>query len=259
MGSPPRVQGSWETDAERLDRRARHVRPEPEEHGEAASRLEVANRPELPATGPPEVFVSYASGDDRTEAGRQRDAAVDGLCERLRRAGYVVHRDEDEMRQGDWISTDMKAISRADHVLVILSRKYLESTYCMTELHGIYQHSIGEKRVFLNRIIPVVLDDAHDISKPEARFQWADYWYERYVELARPIEDLAARTRLVAVADSDFALYKRMYEWHARVADMLAFIADSLHPHGFDQIVENDYARVLELMERNLAGTQLQD
>jgi TIR domain len=59
-----------------------------------------------------------------------------------------------------WISGFMKRIGLADHVIVVLSDKYLRSPYCMTELHSIYQRSVGEKEDFLRRIIPLVLDDA---------------------------------------------------------------------------------------------------
>jgi hypothetical protein len=42
----------------------------------------------------------------------------------------------------------------ADHVIVVISDKYLRSPYCMTELHYIYQRSPGEKEDFLRGIIP---------------------------------------------------------------------------------------------------------
>ena len=50
------------------------------------------------------------------------------------------------------------------HVIVVFSDKYLRSPYCMTELHSIYQRSVGDKEDFLRRIIPLVLDD--DDSAP---------------------------------------------------------------------------------------------
>jgi hypothetical protein len=37
----------------------------------------------------------------------------------------------------------MKRIGLADHVIVVLSNKYLRSPYCMTELYSIYQRSVG--------------------------------------------------------------------------------------------------------------------
>jgi hypothetical protein len=36
------------------------------------------------------------------------------------------------------------------------------------------------------------------------------------------------------LADADFRLYKAMQEWHNRIGDMLAYVNDTLLPHGFD-------------------------
>jgi hypothetical protein len=38
----------------------------------------------------------------------------------------------------------MKRIGVADHVIMVLSDKYLRSPYCMTELHYIYQPSTSD-------------------------------------------------------------------------------------------------------------------
>jgi internalin A len=69
----------------------------------------------------------------------------------------------------------MKRIGLADHVIVILSGKYLDSIYCMTELYSIYQRSVGEKEDFLRRIIPVALDDAQ-IGTWRERVAHAQRW-----------------------------------------------------------------------------------
>jgi hypothetical protein len=57
-----------------------------------------------------------------------------------------VLRDSGVMRPGELISGFMKRIGRADRVIVVLSDKYLQSTYCMTELHSIYQRSVCRAR-----------------------------------------------------------------------------------------------------------------
>jgi hypothetical protein len=69
-------------------------------------------------------------------------------CKSLAQEGWNVLRDKKVMRPGELISGFMKRIGRADHVIVVLSDKYLQSTYCMTELHSIYQRSLGEKEDF---------------------------------------------------------------------------------------------------------------
>jgi internalin A len=79
-------------------------------------------------------FVSYAWGEDSSEEARKRTEVVDRLCEALRKDGWNILRDSDAMRTGDLISGFMKRIGLADHVIVVLSDKYLCSPYCMTEL-----------------------------------------------------------------------------------------------------------------------------
>ena len=69
---------------------------------------------------------------------------------------------------GELISGFMKRIGLADHVIAVLSDKYLRSPYCMTELHSIYQRSLGEKEDFLRRVIALTLDDAQNqqVARP---------------------------------------------------------------------------------------------
>ena len=53
----------------------------------ALDNLEISVRPELPTQGTPEIFVSYAWGDDSSEDARKRTEVVDRLCETLRKGG----------------------------------------------------------------------------------------------------------------------------------------------------------------------------
>jgi len=113
-----------------------------------ASRLEIPSHPELPNKRTPELFISYAWGDDSSEDAWKHTGVVDRLCETLRKDSWNIIRDKNAMRSGDLISDFVKLISQADHVIVVLSDKYLRSPYCMTELHAIYQRLVGEKGNF---------------------------------------------------------------------------------------------------------------
>ena len=144
------------------------------------------------------------------------------------------------MRYGDLISGFMKRIGLADHVIVVLSDKYLRSPYCMTELHSIYQRSLGEKEDFLRRIIPLVLADAR-ISTWRDRVAYAEHWEAEF----KAMED-----KFRHLAESDFRLYKAMQEWHNRIGDMLAYVNDVLTPHGFDEIVKDDFAALRQMLQR---------
>ena len=117
--------------------------------------MKIPSKPELPPKSIPEIFVSYAWGDDSSEDAWKRTEIVVPVRRSGRMAG--ISRDSKVLRPGDLISGFMKRIGLADHVIVVLSDKYLHSPYCMTELHSIYQRSVGEKEDFLRRIIPVTI------------------------------------------------------------------------------------------------------
>ncbi len=69
-------------------------------------------------------------------------------------------RDKTTFTYGDPICTFMKTLGQSNLVIMVLNAKYLHSTYCITELHALYQNAKQERQEFLNRIIPLVLKDA---------------------------------------------------------------------------------------------------
>ena len=133
----------------------------------------------------------------------------------------------------------MKRIGLADHVIVVLSDKYLRSPYCMTELHSIYHRSVGEKEDFLRRIIPLVLADAR-FGTWRDRLVYAKHWRAEFEEMEQHFKDLG---------EADFRLYKATQEWHNRIGDMLAYVNDVLSPHGFDEIVKDDFAALRQMLQ----------
>jgi internalin A len=185
-----------------------------------------------------EIFVSYAWGDDSTEDARKRGHVVDELRKTLENDGYDIVRDTGAMRPGDLISGFMQRIGRADHVIVVLSEKYLRSTYCMTELHFIYQRSLGEKDEFLRRIIPLVLADAR-IATWRDRVAYTEYWKAEFKAMEKRLPTLGAESR---------ELYNKTRDWYFRIDDILGFISDKLAPHGFENIVKDDFAALRAML-----------
>jgi internalin A len=207
-------------------------------HVSGLDQLQIPIRPELPSKGTPAIFVSYAWGDDSSEDARKRAEVVERMCETLDRERWKVVRDNTAMRYGDLISVFMTSIGLADHVIVVLSDKYLHSPYCMTELHAIYRRSNQEKKEFLRRIIPLVLADAR-IGTPEDRVEYAKHWETRYLNL---------KSKLDYVSVEDFRLYQDMKKWYVDVGNMLSHINDVLSPHGFDEIVKDDFAPLRQML-----------
>jgi internalin A len=173
---------------------------ETRDEAEDADYLQISSRPELPSKKISEIFVSYAWGYDSSEDARKRTLVVDWLCKALDKDGWKIIRDKTDMRSGDLISGFMKRIGLADHVIVVLSDKYLRSPYCMTELHSIYQRSVGEKEDFLRRIIPVTLKGAN-IGEWQDRVVHAKYWETQFQAMEDNFRHLG---------EADYRLYKAM-------------------------------------------------
>jgi internalin A len=131
----------------------------------------------------------------------------------------------------------MKRIGLADHVIVVLSDKYLRSPYCMSELHAIYQRSIGQKAEFLRRIMPLVLADAR-VSSWRDRVAYAAYWETEFKAMEQHFTHLG---------QADYRLYKAMKRWHNEVGDMLAYVNDVLVPRGFESVVNDDFASLRQM------------
>ncbi len=83
-----------------------------------------------------EVLISYAWGDE-TPAGKIRAQVVDALSSALADDGLHPIRDRDRMRPGDRISAFINRLTRADHVVAVISEKYLRSSYCMYQIVGV--------------------------------------------------------------------------------------------------------------------------
>jgi internalin A len=241
VGQPPRIE--WQGGAEATG-------PLPPTSGVDETRetglrdLKIPARPELPAKSQPELFVSYAWGDDSSEQARLRTEVVDRLCQSLAPEGWNVLRDNKSMRPGELISGFMKRIGRADRVIVVLSDKYLQSTYCMTELHAIYQRSLEEKEDFLRRVIPLTLGDVR-ISTRDDRLAYAQHWKQAFERLDA---DFADPERRKLLGEGDFAEYRAMRQWYTQLSDMLRHINDVLHPDGFDAIVKDDFAALRQML-----------
>ena len=240
VGQPPEIQRIHNAKVAINARGGGSSYPTMQPHVSGLDQLQILVRPELPSKDTQAIFVSYAWGDDSSEDARKRGEVVERMCETLDRERWKVVRDNAAVRYGDLISAFMTSIGLADHVIVVLSDKYLHSTYCMTELHAIYQRSLGEKEDFLRRIIPLALDDARFGTWRE-RVAHAQHWRAEFEEMQRHFKDLGV---------VDFRLYKAMQEWHNRISDMLAYVNDVLHPHGFDDIVKNDFAALHQMLSR---------
>ena len=147
------------------------------------------------------------------------------------------------MRPGDWISDFMREIGRAKRVIVVISAKYVESAYCMRELLYLYHASLGEKHEFLNRVVPLVLEDAR-ISTTIQRLAHVRYWNGKLKELEDATEGLDLAT--LGGAGPEMTLIQD-FRHHTEL--MLGCVSDYLMPRGITDIEKDDFAAVLEALK----------
>lgn len=111
---------------------------------------------------PPYVYFSY-----NWEV--KSDEIVDKLTVLMRRNGLPHKRDKENCKYRDDIHEFMNKIREGKYVVVLLSKPYLESFYCMYELVGVINH-----KDYKDRIIPLVTDNS--IRDDGYYYQLCELW-----------------------------------------------------------------------------------
>lgn len=191
----------------------------------------------------PQVFVSYAWGDDSPE-GRSRGKLVDDLCEAMAGQGLTIRRDRDELRPGDLISDFMDRLAAGDCILAVISDKYLRSEYCMYELFRIWRNCADQPERFQGKVIPLILPDAK-LNALADRLHRAIYWEEQE-EALRPL----ISGHMTAVGNAVFGKFRLIGEFARNTSDMLEHLVDKLQPRDFERQAAEGFQEVLEQLRR---------
>lgn len=124
-----------------------------------------------------EVFISYAWGGES-------ERIVDRLEHTFLERGVLLVRDRNEVHYKDSIQSFMRRIGRGKCIVVVLSKRYLESKSCMFELT-----QIADRGDVLTRVFPIVLDDA-DLSEAVKRVEYVKLWESRIRELNAALKEI---------------------------------------------------------------------
>jgi hypothetical protein len=135
--------------------------------------------PDLKPALPNEVFVSYAWTDESTAVVDELQAALDG-------SDITFLRDKDEIKYKDSIQQFMRRIGEGNAIVIVLSKRYLESKNCMFELTTIAGN--GEIR---GRVFPIILKDAN-IYDAAGRLDYIDYWQTKIAALNAKLKTVGA-------------------------------------------------------------------
>lgn len=124
----------------------------------------------------------------------------------------------------------MRSLAERDRLFVILSKRYLESPYCMYELFQVWMNCKGDDEAFRGRIKVFRQSDAA-IGTPLERAQCAKYWRDQFRALDKFVREEGADL----LGEADFGRYKLMQDFSAWVGDILSVIADTLSPRDFSE------------------------
>jgi internalin A len=187
--------------------------------GQEAFDVHPGQRPSAPAEPMP-IYVSYAWGGES-------EALVDSIEQRLVCSDIDFVRDKRKLRPGDWISSFMTEIGRAERVLVVLSDKYLRSPFCMRELLHLYQSSLGERQDLMRRVVPLVVGDLA-IDRAVQRVAYVKHWQAE----DQALTEAYAGLDLLILGSNDRAEWLAIKDFSHHVSDMMAWCADVLMPRG---------------------------
>ncbi|KAL4599161.1 hypothetical protein ACB092_11G107700 [Castanea dentata] len=137
-----------------------------------------------------DVFLSFRGEDTR-------NSFTDHLYDALQRKGIYTFRDEEELDKGKSISLNLlKAIEESRFAIIILSRNYVSSTWCLDELANIVR-CMKEKGLI---ILPVFYHvNPSDVRKQTGIFAQAfDEYKKRFKESIKKLEAWRSALREVA-------------------------------------------------------------
>jgi Leucine-rich repeat (LRR) protein len=192
-----------------------------------------------------EVFISYAWGDD-TPTGKIREETVDRLYSALATNGFQPVRDCNHMRSGDRISAFIRQLTRADLVVAVISDKYLRSSYCMSEIHGLWQKSQADADLMAERLVPVVLPEVQ-ITRPGDRAPYVRYWREQKEELEELLRELGP--------DLDPEIFRELRlirSFSQEVDGILVFLQDVLMPNKLEAQLDDGFQAVRDALRRRM-------
>jgi GTPase SAR1 family protein len=148
----------------------------------------------------PQVFVSYATGGDS-------DRLVDALEAALAQDGIRLLRDRKVLGYKDSVGDFMQRIAAGHCVVAVISKKYLLSEYCMTELVGLLKAQRLRERIF-----PIVLPDAQLYRATEC-LAYVEFWESESAKLDAGLKRVRGDNlaRLQAKL-TDYSEFRRLFD-----------------------------------------------
>jgi internalin A len=181
------------------------------------------------------VFVSYRHSDSKDVVRR--------LTLVFKKRGWEVVWNEDGL-QKEAMSAFVEQVRVIPFLVPVLSRTYLESRCCLSELFGFCEGQQCRFERLSERAVGVILDGV-EIDLPAPR--------RLYVKQLR--DWCAAQDENAALqAPKDLKLVQFMQAWWPRMAEVLEHLSDHLLPRGTASVSENDFQIIADTLETRYAA-----
>ena len=155
------------------------------------------------------VYVSYSWKVE------EQNFVVDKLEQACLKRGIELQRDKKRIGYSDSIRAYMDELAAGRYVVLVLSKPYFESDYCMYELREIYNNKGFHKRVY-----PIVISGTH-FHKPVDRVPYIRHWENEKAKLEKELATVGREytKRLNAELDN-YADFRRLMD------ELLSILAD---------------------------------
>ena len=178
-----------------------------------------------------EIFTSYAWGGESEEIVNQIDQDA-------QRKGITIIRDKRDAGFKAKIKEFMQRIGRGKAIIVVISKRYLESKNCMFELI-----EIAKNGQFYDRIFPIVLKDAH-IYDPVERADYIIYWENKIQELDSKLKKIKSSANLTNLQEAI-----TQYTESRATIDQLTYMLQNMNTLTSDIHQNSDFEALFQAIE----------
>jgi len=169
------------------------------------------------------IYVSYSwSAENKTPI----MALLEKACNAY---GLGVVRDAERLKYGDSIRVFMDEISNSGNIILVFSRNYFVSEYCMYELLQVWKNGSFHARIYPISLGDIRLDDI------DVQISLIDHWERRTKELKEKLKGrdsantMPLQERNIGYAD----IYRHINELMAFVSNMNILPLDDLRRQNF--------------------------
>lgn len=182
------------------------------------------------------VYVSYAWKVE------EQNRIVDKLEEACQqRGGIALQRDINNISYGGSIRAYMDELAAGEYVVLVLSKPYFESSYCMYELREIYKN---KNKDFRKRVFPIVVKGTR-FNDPIERIPYIKHWEQKKQALKVSLNEIDRENiRNLNDALDDYADFRRLMD------DLLGILSD-MNALTEDIHINSNFADLLEKISPN--------